>query len=320
MVESVASASLVLVLVVFMLLRRRELRNRLLRLLGYGRLAVTTKAIDEAGDRITAYLVRQCAINGCFGAAVAIGFLLIGLPYAVMWGVLAGLLRFVPYAGPWIAAVLPTLLALAVFPGWERPVAVIAVIALLELSIYMAIEPWVYGRGAGVSEVALLVAVAFWTWLWGPVGLVLATPLTVCLVVIGKYVPALRPVAMLLGDEPAMPPGPLYYQRLVAEDAHEAVRVARTYAETESVGRAFEDLLLPALARARRDRDAGVIAAEDEAFVRTTTRRIAHELASPPAAGNGGGEDPPPAAEAADGRVHLVGCPARDATDGRPSS
>jgi predicted PurR-regulated permease PerM len=316
LVESIGSASLVLVLVVFILLRRRDLRNRLLFLLGCERLALTTKAIDEAGDRITRYLVTQCAINGCFGAAVAAGFLLIGLPYAVVWGVSAALLRFVPYAGPWITAALATLLALALFPGWERPVAVVAIIVLLELSIYMAIEPWLYGRGAGVSEVALLVAVAFWTWLWGPIGLVLATPLTVCLAVLGKYVPSLRPLAMLLGDEPAMPAGPLYYQRLVAKDAHEAARVARAHADAHSVERTFDDLLVPALARARRDLDAAVIAPPDEAFVRTATRRIAHELARAALRDGAGGADPRAGrAGAAPVLVHVVGCPARSATD-----
>jgi hypothetical protein len=308
----------VLVLVIFMLLRQRDLRNRIVRLFGDRRIALTTKALDEAGDRITGYLVRQSAINGCFGAAVALGCLGVGVPYAVLWGVLAAVLRFVPYAGSWMAGVLPALVALAVFPGWWQPLTILALIGFLELAIYMAIEPWVYGRGAGVSEVALLAAVAFWTWLWGPIGLIMATPLTVCLVVLGKYVPALRPVALLMSDEPAMPPAPLFYQRLVARDAHEAAVTARRYLEGRSLEAALDDLVLPALARARADLESGVLEPADEDAIRQGCRRIAYELAGagPPP------ETAPTAAEVASGGepaaapvVHVVACPTRTLTD-----
>jgi predicted PurR-regulated permease PerM len=316
LVQAIASAGLVLVLVIFMLLRQRDLRNRIVRLFGYDRLALTTKALDEAGERITSYLVRQSAINGCFGVAVALACVLVGVPYAVLWGVLAGVLRFIPYAGAWVAGALPTLVAVAIFPGWWQPLAIVSAIGLLELMIYVAIEPWLYGRGAGVSEVALLAAVAFWTWLWGPIGLLLATPLTVCLVVLGKYVPSLRPVATLMSDEPVMPPGPLFYQRLVARDEHEAMGAARSYLAAHSLPATLDDLVVPALARSRADLEEGTLEPDHEEAIRQACRRIAYDLAqagplpaSSALAIRGGAEQ--------DGQeaVHVIGTPAHTVTD-----
>ena len=190
MLERLAGAGFVLVLTVFMLIRRENLRNRLIRLLGYGRLTITTRAMEEAGQRISRYLVMQALLNSSFGIAVGLGLFLFGLPYAFLWGFLAALLRFVPYVGSWAAALLPTVLALAVFNGWLWPLAVFGFIVALEIVIATILEPLLYGESAGISEVGMLVSVAFWTWLWGPVGLLLAMPLTVCVVVISKYVPA----------------------------------------------------------------------------------------------------------------------------------
>ena len=202
--ESLATAGLVIVLVIFMLIRYADLRGRLLYLAGYHRLTIATKALDEAGHRISRYLLMQSIINGSFGVAASLGFFLIGVPYAMLWGFLAAVLRFIPYAGPTIAAALPSALSLAVFPGWEHPFLVIGLIVVLELASNMIMEPLLYGQSAGVSEVALLVAVAFWTWLWGAVGLVLATPLTVCIGVLGKYISQLEFFGVLLGDEPTL--------------------------------------------------------------------------------------------------------------------
>src|SRR6266545_4643352 len=196
-VEPLATAGMVMVLVVFMLLEHGDLRNRLIALAGYGRLTVATKALDEAGGRISRYLLMQSFLNGSFGFAVGVGLFLIGLPHAVVWGVLAAVLRFIPYVGTAVAIVLPAALSLAVFHGWLQPILVIALFAVLELANYTIMEPLLYGQSAGVSPVALLVAVGFWTWLWGAVGLVLATPLTVCLVVLGKYVPQLAFIGVL---------------------------------------------------------------------------------------------------------------------------
>lgn len=271
-------AGLVLVLLVFMLLRREDLRNRLVRLFGYDRLAVTTKALDEAGERISRYLARQAIINSSFGLGVGIGLFVIGVPYAMLCGALAAALRFIPYAGPVLAGVLPTLLALAVFPGWTAPWLVVAVVASLELVIYVAIEPWFYAGGTGVSELGLLVGLAFWSWLWGPIGLLLGTPMTVCLVVLGKHLPALAPITMLLSDAPSMPAELVFYQRLIARDQHEADQVARQYLAAHSREALFDDLLLPAVARMSRDHAAGVLTHEDRRFVLDTVEAIARAV------------------------------------------
>ena len=180
------SVGLVILLVVFMLIRRQELRTRLIRVCGHGRLTVTTKALDEAGSRISRYLLMQTVLNSCFGLALGLGLLLIGLPYALLWGFLAALLRFVPYLGTWIAATVPIMIAFAVFDGWTKLGLVLGLVVGVEFVIAFVLEPWLYGKSAGVSEVALLVAAAFWTALWGPVGLLLATPMTVCLVVLAR--------------------------------------------------------------------------------------------------------------------------------------
>jgi predicted PurR-regulated permease PerM len=204
LLEPLATAGLVITLVIFMLLEQGDLRNRLIRLVGYGRLTLTTKALEEAGQRISRYLLMQSIINSSFGTAISLGLFLIGLPYALLWGVLAAVLRFIPYIGSAAAALFPVVLSLAAFPGWSQPLLVIGLIVLLELVSNMIMEPLFYGRSAGVSEVALIVAVAFWTWLWGPVGLLLATPLTVSLGVLGRYVPQLEFLGVLLSDEPVL--------------------------------------------------------------------------------------------------------------------
>ena len=189
MLEPLAAVGLVIVLVVFMLFQREDLRNRLIRFVGYGRLTFTTRALEEAGERISRYLLMQTIINSSFGIAVGVVLYLIGVPYAVLWGFFAAVLRFIPYVGPLAAAVMPSALSLAVFEGWLWPILVVGIFVALELSCNMVLEPLLYAESAGVSGVGLLVAVAFWTWLWGPVGLVLATPLTVCVVVFSKYIP-----------------------------------------------------------------------------------------------------------------------------------
>lgn len=189
MLERFASAGLVIVLVVFMLIQREDLRNRLIRLVGYGRLTFTTRALEEAGQRISRYLLMQTIINSTFGLVVGLVLYLIGMPYAALWGFFAAVLRFIPYVGPFAAAIMPSALSLVVFEGWLWPILVVGIFVALELSCNMVLEPLLYAESAGVSEVELLVAVAFWAWLWGPIGLVLATPLTVCVVVFGNMYP-----------------------------------------------------------------------------------------------------------------------------------
>ena len=234
MLEPLAAAGLVIVLVVFMLMQREDLRNRLIRFVGYGQLTFTTQALEEAGQRISHYLLMQTIINSSFGLAVGVALYLIGVPYAVLWGFFAAVLRFIPYVGPFAAAIMPSVLSLAVFAGWLWPVMVIGIFVALELSCNMVLEPLLYAESAGVSGVGLLVAVAFWTWLWGPVGLVLATPLTVCVVVLSKYVPGMDFISVLISDQPPIESNISYYQRLLAMDQAEAADIVEEHSKTHS--------------------------------------------------------------------------------------
>jgi predicted PurR-regulated permease PerM len=253
LVNVLGSAGLVIVLVIFMLLRKRELRNRIVILFGYHRMPTTTRALDEAAERISRYLLMQSIINGSYGFAVGVTLYFIGLPYALMWGFLAALLRFIPYIGPWLGAAMPILLSLAVFPGWLHPFLVLGLILIFELISNMFMEPMLYGQTVGVSEVALIIAVAFWTWLWGPIGLALATPLTVCIVVLGKYVPGMSFLPLLMGDEPVMDTPQLFYQRLVAMDETESNEIVSHYAKEHELIDVYDNLLMPALVAVRRD-------------------------------------------------------------------
>jgi hypothetical protein len=317
LLEPLATAGLVVVLVIFMLLTYGDLRSRLIRLVGSGQLPIATQALDEAGQRISHYLLMQSIINGSYGGAVGLGLFLLGVPYATLWGFLAALLRFIPYVGPAAAAFLPSALSLAVFPGWIQPLLVIALILALELASNLVMEPLLYGQSAGVSAVALLVAVAFWTWLWGPVGLFLATPLTVCLGVLGKYVPQLEFLSVLMGDEPVLEPHVRYYQRLLAKDQHEAAGLAEDYRDEYGPDALYDALLIPALVMAKRDREQEALTAEDlHAFVQAT-RAIIEDLELRPAL-----TTPATAADAvsrADAApptvVRVLGCPARDEAD-----
>src|SRR5262245_60871982 len=274
MLERLASGGLALALLIFMLIQREDLRNRLIRLIGYGRLTVTTRALEEASQRISRYLLMQSIINSSFGIAVGIALYLIGLPYAPLWGFLAAVLRFIPYVGTWVAVIMPSVLSLIVFQGWMWPALVIAVFLVLELVNNMILEPLLYGESAGVSAVALLVAIAFWTWLWGPVGLILATPLTVCVVVLSKYVPQLEFISVLMGDEPVMESNVSYYQRLLAMDQAEAAEIVEEHLKTHPQEQLFYEVLIPALSHARRDRRLGRLTEDGEQFVFRATREI----------------------------------------------
>lgn len=261
------TAALVLVFVVFILLGREDLRNRLIRLAGTGRVYVTTQAFDEAGARISRYLVAQLIINATYGAAVAVGLAVIGVPSAVLWGLLATVMRFVPYVGPWIAAILPIALSLAVFADWYRPLATIGLFLVLELVSNNVMEPWLYGASTGVSTVGIIASAVFWTWLWGPLGLVLATPLTVCLTVLGRHVPRLGFLNVLLSDEPALEIDVRFYQRLLALDYNEAGDLVVQFLKTGTLDDLYEQLFVPALSLGERDRHAGHLAPDQAAFI-----------------------------------------------------
>jgi predicted PurR-regulated permease PerM len=302
-VEIVATVALMMVLVVFMLIERHELRNRLIRLFGHGRISITTRALDEATNGIIRYLLMQSLVNGSFGVAVAVGLFFLGVPYPFLFGVLAALLRFIPYVGTWMAALLPIALSLAVFPGWTKPLLVVALFAILEPLIYAVVEPLLYGHAIGISQTALLVAVAFWTWLWGPLGLILATPLTVCMIVLGKYVPDLDFIVTLVTDRPALTADVAYYQRLIAMDRDEAADIVETELPRLGLPRLYDELMIPALSYARRDRERDVLSDEQFEFAVRTSREIIDEIVAPTA----------PLAEGVRGRI--IGCPGRDEAD-----
>ncbi len=204
LLETLGGLALALVLVIFMLLKREDLRNRLIRLASHGQITVMTKALDDAGRRISRFLLMQLIVNATVGLSVGLGLLAIGVRYAFLWGFVVAVFRYIPYVGIWIAALPPIILSLAMFEGWVQPLLVIGLFLAIELLASNAAEPRLYGRSIGVSEVALLVAAALWFFLWGPIGLILSSPLTVCLVVLGKYVPQLKFLDVLLGDEPPL--------------------------------------------------------------------------------------------------------------------
>ena len=223
--EFLATAGLVVVLVVFMLIQREELRNRLIQLIGQGRLIHTTRAFEEAARSLSRFLLMQFVVNAGFGLVLGLGLFFLGMPYPLLWGILAATLRFVPYVGTWLAVGLILLFSVAVTPTWTLPLLVLAFVVVLELSTAYVVEPLLFGHSTGVSPIALVVAAAFWTWLWGPIGLVLSTPLTACLVVLGRYVPRLEFLGVLLGAKSVMDPEFTYYQRLLARDQDEATDV-----------------------------------------------------------------------------------------------
>ena len=237
-----------------MLLQREDLRDRIIRLVGSGDVARTTEAMNDAAKRISRYLLMQLVINVLYGLPVGVGLYLIGVPNPILWGLLATILRFIPYVGPMIAALFPIALSFAVAPGWTLPLLTIALFVTLELIINNVLEPWLYGSSTGLSPVAVLVAVVVWTTLWGPVGLLLSTPLTVCLVVLGRHVPQLAFFDVLLGDEPALPPEIKFYQRLLARDPDEATELAEEYLEDEPLEKLYDSVIIPALGLAEQDR------------------------------------------------------------------
>ena len=278
-VGPLGTAGLVVAMVIFMLLERQDLRDRLIGLFGHGRLAVTTKAFYEAGSRVSRQLLMQALVNLFYGTVAGIGLYFIGVPYAYMWGALAAALRFIPYVGAVFGAGAPILVSLAALDGWTKPLIVVGGFVVLELFTNMVLEVVLYAGAAGVSQVALLMSVAFWTWLWGPLGLLMATPLTVCLVVLGKHVKGLEFLATLMADQPALAPEYGYYQRLLARDQDEAAELIERHIRTEAPHSVFDALLLPALNYAERDRMEGRLSPGEEANVVEATGELTSDAA-----------------------------------------
>lgn len=305
---------LVVILVIFILSQREDLRNRLMRLWGHGNLAGMTKALNDLGERLSRYLMMQLLINVLFGAAVAGSLTLIGLvltgepfPYAFVAGILAGVLRYIPYLGAWMATVFPALVALAVYPQWSPLLWVLGVTLTLELILGNFLEPVLYGHSVGVSEVALLVAAAFWAWLWGPIGLVLAPPMTVCLTVAGRFVPQLEFLDILLSNRPALAPHFTFFQRLLARDHDEATDLAEDYLREHPERSVHDDVLAPALALAVRNQAQGQLSADEAHAVYQSMREVIDVMDRP--------KEPPETETSLATPVPVWGAPARDEAD-----
>jgi predicted PurR-regulated permease PerM len=267
LIGPLATGGIIIVVVIFMLMKREDLRDRFIRLVGAGDLHRTTAALQDAGKRIARYLLMQLVVNAAYALPIGIGLWIIGIPNAPLWGLMALILRFVPYIGPLIASIFPLALALAVDPGWTMVLWTIALFVSLELVINNVVEPWLFGSRTGLSPLAIIVAAIFWTWLWGPLGLLLSTPLTVCLVVLGRHVPQFEFLEVLLGNEPVLKPHQQLYQRLLAGDPVEATDRAEAFLDENSVLSFYENVALPALALGEQDRARGVITEESRGRV-----------------------------------------------------
>jgi len=278
-----ALAGLVIVFVIMILLEREDLRDRLLRLAGRD-LHRTTVAMDDAARRISRYLSRQLVVNACCGVPIGFGLAIIGIPNAVLWGIFAALLRFLPYLGIVIAAVFPIALALAVDPGWILLVWVILLFAGTEFVVANLLEPWVYAASTGLSSVALIAAATFWTWLWGPIGLLLSTPLTVCLAVLGRHVPQLEFLEVMLSNEPVLAPDATFYQRLLANDPYEATEQAEEFLRERSPAEFFDTVAIPALIRAQVDSDDGALSPERRLTIKDGIEAMLEDLSDDAAA------------------------------------
>lgn len=286
--EPVAVGALVLILVLFILIGREDLNDRIVQLFGLGQISLTTRTMEDVGQRISRYLAILSAFNASFGAVVAAGLWMIGVPYAVLWGFLAAAMRYIPYIGPWSAFALPLLFSLARPEAgpWE-PLLVSVLFLTLEVLSTGFLEPVIYGRTTGITAVGLLVAATFWTWLWGPLGLLLSTPLTTCLAVLGKYVSSLRFFATLLGEEAVLDPDVRFYQRLLLLDQDGATELVEESLKKMTRAEVFDQILIPALTRAERDAAREEIDEAQQAFVWKVTDTILDEMeaAPTPAAG-----------------------------------
>jgi len=272
--EFIAALFLVVVLVFFLLKEREQIRDKMLRLAGRAHLTVTTQAIGETSQRISRYLLTIALLNVCFGILIWLGLFLLRVPHAPLWGVIAGLLRFVPYVGAVLSAALPTFLSLAVFPNWYSALAVLGLFVLIDQLIGGFIEPIVVGHRVGVSPVALLVSAIFWGFLWGPVGLLLATPISVCLTVSGEFIPALRIFSIIFGAEDPLEGYLSFYNRLLSRDRTGAIAIADRHAETDTLEEMFTDLFIPTLTFAQEELERRRITTANDHFIKDVIREL----------------------------------------------
>jgi predicted PurR-regulated permease PerM len=278
LLKPLATTGIVVVFTIFMLLQREDLRDRVIRLAGAHDIQRTTEAIDDAARRVSRYLVANLVVNATYGLPVGLGLWAIGVPNPILWGILATLLRFIPYIGPWIAAFFPLALAVAVDEGWTMVIWAAALFIVMELISNNVVEPWLYGSSTGLSAVAVIVAATFWTWLWGPVGLLLSTPLTSCLVVLGRHVPQLQFLDVLLGNRPVLAPEESFYQRMLAGDPDEAADHAEEYAKEHTLSEWYDEVALKGLALAGYDRARGTLDSERLARIKDTVEGLTDNL------------------------------------------
>ncbi len=312
------TAGIVIIFTAFMLIKWEDLRNRLIRLGGQGQLTVMTQALDDASQRLSRYLLLQFLVNAGYGSLFGLGLYAIRIPHPLLWGILASLLRLVPYIGSLIAAAFPVAMAFAVFPGWNHALLIIGLFLCLELIIANLVEPWLYGAHTGISSLAILVAAVFWSMLWGPVGLILSTPLTVCLMLVGRYVPQLSFFEVLLGDEPVLSPHELFYQRLLAKDQDEARNIAEAELQEKSLQALYETVLIPALELSEVDRHSEAIEEPTSEFIRQSTRELIDDLGDRIAEADASVEDTDHGNHAPDLRLARFGIaclPTRDEAD-----
>lgn len=276
--QPLATVGIVFVVLLFVLMQREDLRDRMIRLAGSSDLHRTTGAIDDAAGRLSRYFVVQLALNTAFGVVIGIGLYVIGVPNPVLWAIFAALMRFVPYIGAFLSAILPITLAAAVDPGWNMMIAVTILFLILEPLTGQVFEPIVYGQSTGLSPLAVLVSALFWTWLWGPVGLLLSTPLTVCLVVLGRHVEHLEFLDVLFGDRPALTPVQNFYQRILAGDSEEVLGHAELILQQCSLSSYYDEVVLKALELAARDAARGVLTAQQKGAMRTALGELIADL------------------------------------------
>jgi predicted PurR-regulated permease PerM len=278
LVHPLATTGIIIIFVIFILLQREDLRNRLIRLAGSSDLQRTTAALDDAASRLSRLFLTQLILNGAFGLVIGSGLWLIGIPSAILWGILAAALRFVPYIGAVIAAAFPLALAVAVDPGWSMLLWTLALFFVVEPVLGHVIEPMVYGHSTGLSPVAVVASATFWTALWGPIGLVLATPLTVCLVVLGRHVERLEFLDVMFGDRPALSPPEIFYQRMLAGDPTEAAEKAEEFLKERSLTSYYDEVALKGLQLAQADAERGALEQERLTKIRDAVSEFAADL------------------------------------------
>jgi predicted PurR-regulated permease PerM len=277
LLEPLASAAVVLLLLVLMLVSRESIRDRVIRLAGLNNIGITTRALDDAGRRVGKYLGAHLLINAIYGVGIAAGLAMVGVPNAAVCGLIAGLLRFVPMLGAWLGAVVPVALAIAVFDDWTHVAAVIALFAFLEAANNLALEPWLYGSNTGLSSLGVVLAIVFWTWIWGPIGLVLAVPVTVCLVVFSKQIPQLAALGIVLGDEPPLTDPMRFYQRLLSNDHEEAMLILSRAGTPDDPVKVLDDVVIPALGAARGDLSRGLLTRPQAQRIAQAARELSWE-------------------------------------------